>query len=114
MTLKVGDNVRVRFNMSKYNGMVEFANEVKAKGWEIPETFPIGYAYGTVIRKGFFWPSSQEKCPIAVVRFEKNQVVCNILNVSSVEAAICTDDGPDYYGARIIDDKGNTYVEPTK
>lgn len=31
MTLKVGDNVRVRFNMSKYNGMVEFANEVKAK-----------------------------------------------------------------------------------
>lgn len=111
MTLKVGDRVRVRFDLSKINDMDRFVESLRAQGEHIPESYPIGYAYGTVVNKSYWWPSSKERKPMAVVLFDKDQVVCNALNVSSDRAAISTADGSDYYGARIVDENGNVYVE---
>lgn len=111
MELKIGDKVRVRFTLSKINGMDRFVEGLRVQGKQIPESYPIGYAHGTVVNKSYWHPSANERSPIAVVLFDKNQIVCNALNVSSERTAISTAEGPDYYGARIVDEAGNVYTE---
>lgn len=111
MVLKCGDTVRVRFDLSKHNGVDKWLAKLKANGVQIADTFPIGYATGTVVRKDFWYPSSREKSPIAVVRFGKNQVICNIYDVSSTDIAVSIAEGPDYYDARIVDEAGSVYTE---
>lgn len=108
--LKAGDKVRVRFDLTKHNGMMEFAEESRKKGVEIPDSFPIGYADGVVLRKSFYAISAREKCPIAVVRFGRDAIICNLLNVSG-DMAISIGEGPDSYGARIVDEHDIPYTE---
>lgn len=111
MTLKVNDRVCVRFDLSKIGGMKEYVEKRKKENNPVSDSYPIAYAHGTVVRKSFWYPCSREKLPIAVVKFDGNQVLCDALNISNETMAIDTSDRPDYYGAKIMDENNNPYIE---
>jgi hypothetical protein len=109
--LKKGDTVRVRFDLSKHSGVTGWVEKMRVNDVHISETFPIGYATGTVIGKSFCNFSARERQPIAVVKFGKGQVICGVFDVSSSEMAISIARGPDWYGARIVDNNNAAYME---
>lgn len=113
--LNIGDNVRVRFNLSKINGMNEFVQKTKtANPQATSENYPIGLAYGQIIGKGYNRTTPRQLSPYAVVQFAKQQLVCGCYDVSGTAMAISLEEGPDWYGARIVDDNGSVYAESSK
>lgn len=111
----IGDRVRVRFNLSKIRGMDKFVEKAKGEHNDcISPNYPIGVAYGKIIGKGYNKLLPKRLAPYAVVQFGKQQTVCGCYDVSGAAMAVSLEEGPDLYGARIVDEKGAVYTEAGK
>ena len=104
--VNIGDTVRVRFDLSKIGGMDAFWRNLRSTSRpELVEQYPIGHAVGVVVGKGCTYPSPGRRESFAIVQFSTGQVVCGIYNVSRTSIAVSMEDGPDFYGKRIVDDE---------
>lgn len=113
--LNIGDSVRVRFNLSKINGMNELVKKAKdTRRQTISENYPIGLACGQIVGKGYNRTAQKQFTPYASVLFAKQQPICGCYDVSGITMAISLEEGPDWYGARIVEENGSVYAEPSK
>lgn len=111
----IGDTVRVQFNLSKINGMNEFVQKTKNRNPQtVSENYPIGFAYGQIVGKGYNRTAPKQFAPYATVRFIKQKPICGCYNISGATMAISLEEGPDWYGARILDENNMVYSEPSK
>lgn len=102
----IGDTVRVRFDLSKIGGMDAFQKKLRIVNRpESVEKYPIGHAVGVVIGKGYTYPAPDRRESFAIVQFSAGQVVCGLYDVSRASIAVSMEDGPDFYGKRIVNDK---------
>lgn len=104
--VNIGDTIRIRFDLSKIGGMDAFQRKLRSTNRpESVEKYPIGYAVGVVVEEGYTYPSPGCRESFAVVQFSAGQVVCGMYDVSRASIAVSLEDGPDFYGKRIVDIK---------